>query len=218
MQLGLGVVGVADRLPEVVQAERDAKRITLRIRQGLQLVQHRRAWIRAAVLICVAVAALTPSNLLLVLPWCFLFILGIFTFQFREGTLTWRWYALGVGLAGIGSTITLGVSVALVGVATASVIALVNLRSRTLLFLGEISYSLYLVHVPIGGRIVNLSLRFPVSPMGKVGVSIAAFFASVTVAFLFYRFAERPARSWAARIRSLIVHPTMAREHSSRGP
>ena len=25
-------------------------------------------------------------------------------------------------------------------------------------------------------------------------------FASVTVAFLFYRFAERPARSWAARI------------------
>jgi peptidoglycan/LPS O-acetylase OafA/YrhL len=164
------------------------------------LVQHRRASIRAAVLIGVAVAALTVSNLMLVFPWCFLFILGILTFQFREGTLAWGWYTLGVGLAGIGSNLMLGWSVALIGVATALVIALVDLRSRTLLLLGEISYSLYLVHVPIGGRVVNLSLKFPVSPIGKVGVSIAAFFASVAAASLFYWFVERPARSWAARI------------------
>lgn len=164
------------------------------------LVQHRRAWIRAAVLIGVAVTALTVSNLLLVFPWCFLFILGILTFQFREGTLASAWYALGVGLAGIGSHFTLGWPVALAGVATALVIAFVDLRSRPLLFLGEISYSLYLLHVPIGGRVVNLSLRFPMSPMGKVGVAVVAFFVSVAAACLFYRVVERPARSWAARI------------------
>jgi peptidoglycan/LPS O-acetylase OafA/YrhL len=165
------------------------------------LVQHRRAWIRAAVLAGVAVAALTVSNLLLVFPWCFLFILGILTFQFRERSLGWGWYALGVGLAGMGSSVTLGWPVALVGVATALVIAFVELRSRPLLFLGEISYSLYLVHVPMGARVVNLSLRFPVSPLGKVGVTVAAFAVSVAAAYLFYRLVERPARSWAARIR-----------------
>ena len=164
------------------------------------LVQHRRAWIRAAVLIGVSVAALTVSNPLLVWPWCSLFILGILTFQFREGALSWGWYTLGVGLAGVGSAITLGVLVALVGVATALLIALVDIRSRTLLFLGKISYSLYLVHVPIGGRVINMSLKFPVSPTGKVGVCIAAFLVSVAAAHLFYRLVKRPARSWAARI------------------
>lgn len=33
-------------------------------------------------------------------------------------------------------------------------------RSRVWVYLGTISYSLYLTHVPLGGRIVNLVGRF----------------------------------------------------------
>jgi peptidoglycan/LPS O-acetylase OafA/YrhL len=164
------------------------------------LVQHRRAWVRGVVLIGMAAAAVAVPNLGLVFPWCFLFISGILTFQFRQGTLACGWYMLGLVLAGVGCHITLGWSIALVGLAASLVIAFVDIRNRLLLFLGEISYSLYLVHVPIGGRVINLSLKLPVNSMGKVGVAVVAFGASVAAALLFYRFVERPVRSWAARI------------------
>jgi len=47
---------------------------------------------------------------------------------------------------------------AVVGLATAAIIAFFNFDKlmRPFTFLGTISYSLYLTHAPVGGRVVNL--------------------------------------------------------------
>ncbi len=63
---------------------------------------------------------------------------------------------------------------------------------KALLFCGLISYSLYLVHVPIGGRIVNLGRRFVDGPVESLLLSIFALLIAVGFAALFHKFAEQP--------------------------
>jgi peptidoglycan/LPS O-acetylase OafA/YrhL len=74
-----------------------------------------------------------------------------------------------------------------------------NLQPLT--FLGTISYSLYLVHVPIGGRVFNIAGRF-VEP-GPIGTAIAmatAIAAALAAAFLLWRFVEAPAQAASRRV------------------
>ena len=69
---------------------------------------------------------------------------------------------------------------------------------RPLLWLGTISYSLYLVHVPIGGRVVNLGLRF--SGVSPLALALLATVVSLLSAWCFYRWVERPALGWSRRL------------------
>jgi peptidoglycan/LPS O-acetylase OafA/YrhL len=59
-------------------------------------------------------------------------------------------------------------------------------------FLGAISYSLYLVHVPIGGRIVNLATRLPATTILQCAAIIFAVGCSIIGAYCFWRLVERP--------------------------
>lgn len=91
--------------------------------------------------------------------------------------------------------------IASVGLTTACVIALVQVaHTHPLVFFGHISYSLYLLHVPIGGRVVNLSLRYVHSIAGECAVLVAAVGASIVAAWLLHRFVERPAQRWSSAI------------------
>lgn len=62
---------------------------------------------------------------------------------------------------------------------------------------GGISYSLYLLHVPIGGRIVNLGRRFIESELGLLALSIVALLVSIIGAIVFRRLIESPAIKWS---------------------
>jgi peptidoglycan/LPS O-acetylase OafA/YrhL len=164
------------------------------------LVGNRRRAIRIAALAALGAAALASPNMLLVFRWLFLFELGILAFYRRERLVGVPGYLAGVALAAAGTYVTLGPEVAVVGVATTLVIAFVVVRNRLLLFLGDISYSLYLVHVPIGGRIINAGTRFRLGPTSATLLALTALGVSVGAAYVFHRLIERPARAWAARI------------------
>jgi peptidoglycan/LPS O-acetylase OafA/YrhL len=164
------------------------------------LVVNRQRAVRIGTLVLLGTAALALPSLLLVFRWLFLFTLGILAFEVRERIMTVTEYAVGVALAAAGAYVTLGLGTAVVGVATTLLIAFVTVRSRVLLFLGDISYSLYLVHVPIGGRVVNAATRFGVDSATATLVALTAFGVSVVAAYVFHRLIERPARAWAARI------------------
>lgn len=71
---------------------------------------------------------------------------------------------------------------------------------RPLIILGNISYSFYLVHLPIGGKIINLSKRLELTEFEKFGIVILATLASIAVAHVFYYFVEKPSHKWARRI------------------
>jgi len=66
-----------------------------------------------------------------------------------------------------------------------------SIPGRALGAVGVASYSLYLIHVPIVGRIVNLSRRFDPQAAGAWPlVAIGAVAASVACAFVFHRLIE----------------------------
>ena len=67
---------------------------------------------------------------------------------------------------------------------------------KVLVFLGFISYSLYLLHVPIGGRVINLAGRLPHTMPVELGAETAAMAVSLIAAWLLYRLVERPSQKW----------------------
>ena len=81
-----------------------------------------------------------------------------------------------------------------------------------MLALGQISYSLYLTHVPIGGRVVNLLVRFD-APVWLAGGLAAA--PSVAAATAFYWVVER--RDRAAREELNELEPRYAVVTAMRG-
>ena len=70
---------------------------------------------------------------------------------------------------------------------------------QPLRFLGMISYSLYLLHLPLGGRVINLSERLVAGDWGRVGMVGVAFVVAVVAAYGFYWVIEKPAMGWSKR-------------------
>jgi peptidoglycan/LPS O-acetylase OafA/YrhL len=121
-------------------------------------------------------------------------------FRFRTGLLPHRFFIIQVVLAAAGVAVTLGTAPFVGAVIAAAAIAYLPSRTnRALELLGAISYSLYLLHVPIGGRVINLFSRLDLGALGRVGAVFAALAASMAASVLLYRFVELPAQRWARR-------------------
>jgi peptidoglycan/LPS O-acetylase OafA/YrhL len=106
--------------------------------------------------------------------------------------------------------------VALVSFGTAFFIAFVDIpRLRVLGFLGAISYSLYLLHVPIGGRVVNIGRRFVDGPVQEFFLSLVALAVSLLVATIFWKYVEEPAKRASKRV---ALSPPFARVASPSTP
>lgn len=73
-------------------------------------------------------------------------------------------------------------------------------NNKVIGFLSNISYSLYLIHIPIGGRIINLSLRFVKTDSQKYLTIALAFVVSIIAAYLFHLIIEKPAIKWSKQI------------------
>jgi peptidoglycan/LPS O-acetylase OafA/YrhL len=60
-------------------------------------------------------------------------------------------------------------------------------------FIGLMSYSLYLMHVPLQGRVINLGSRFiQNSSLSLLALQILGWAVAIAASYLFYRFVERP--------------------------
>jgi peptidoglycan/LPS O-acetylase OafA/YrhL len=165
------------------------------------IVFHRLAACRSGVLLiaCALSVALPWPNL--VFQYLALFALGAATSQFRSGLSSPRLYAVLLSAAALATAIALGTIVAIVGVAAALLIAFVRSgRYRVLTYTGSVSYSLYLLHVPIGGRIVNLGTRFAHTLPLQIAVLGAALCGSLVAAYAVYRMVELPAQRWSSAI------------------
>lgn len=88
-------------------------------------------------------------------------------------------------------SISLGTAILLVVLAPVDARLAATKVGAILIAVGTFSYSLYLVHVPVGGRLTNLLDRFDLPPYAIVALSSAV---SVAAAWLFYLAVEKPAR------------------------
>jgi peptidoglycan/LPS O-acetylase OafA/YrhL len=134
-------------------------------------------------------------------PLWFLFAIGIASMRYKVGIDT-VWVATGTSLLAAAPLAYAFPEFAVTGLAAAAIIAFVSLESlpQPFAFLGMISYSLYLVHVPIGARVVNLGLRFGGSEPYKLALSLTALAITILFAWLFYLAIERPATRMATAI------------------
>jgi peptidoglycan/LPS O-acetylase OafA/YrhL len=94
----------------------------------------------------------------LVFHYLFVFMAGMIVFQYFVGMLSLPVFAVALSSLELGCYATLGATVAGVALATALTIAFVRRDLPVLGLLGTTSYSLYLVHVPVGERILELGL------------------------------------------------------------
>lgn len=74
-------------------------------------------------------------------------------------------------------------------------------KTSILLFLGQISYSLYLLHQITGGALVNTLSHTLRETWQKPIVIIVGYMFSVLVAYLFYKLVELPSIKWSKNIK-----------------
>ncbi len=165
------------------------------------IVNHASRYVRMLALATFCGLPLFGTNEMWVLSWCSLFVMGIVAWQLRSGKVNVVVYGITVSLAALVTVVTMGWFVALVGLVAGLLISFVDrLRIPGLLWLGTISYSLYLIHVPIGGRIINFGERLQVSEIEKIAILSLAITTSIAVAWLFYVCIERTAQGLSRRI------------------
>jgi peptidoglycan/LPS O-acetylase OafA/YrhL len=164
------------------------------------LVARRKA-VRFGLLALLLLSAVLIHDGSLVFPYFPLFVAGILTFQCKAGLISTRILLAGLVVTGAASWFVNGAIIACVGVSTALIIQFVHIRSSRLTDFGLISYSLYLLHVPIGGKIMNLGGRFAHSTPAMILLLAAAVAGSVGAAALFYRFVELPSQRLSSSVR-----------------
>ena len=135
------------------------------------------------------------------------FLLGILTFRLRAGLLSARPFVwLAIALAVLLSA-TSGAVISLTALGTALIVAFVPLKLKILMWLGSISYSLYLFHLLVVDRVLHVGLRMVHSELLVFFVQLAAIGASIVVAWSASRLIEDPFKRMASRI-ALAARPS----------
>lgn len=165
------------------------------------LLVSRNSWIKVVTMVALLSSGFWLGNDRFVFAWLPLFLVGVLVF-YCKAELMPKNAVLGLLAALVGYVwLKSGTVIGLVVLLAAAVILFVEVKNQVLTFLGDISYSLYLVHVPVGGRVINLSLRHADSMPEKVASLVIALAVSLGAAYLFYRVIELPSRRWASSIR-----------------
>jgi peptidoglycan/LPS O-acetylase OafA/YrhL len=76
-----------------------------------------------------------------------------------------------------------------------------DISNKVSKFLGNISYSLYLVHIPIGGRVINLAENFFQDEIVRSLFVFVAMAVSIFAAWLFYLLVEKPSMKLSKKLK-----------------
>lgn len=130
------------------------------------------------------------------------FALGFAAAAWREPRVMPAYRVAAGALAAAFAIALQDVPIAVVACAVAALLARAAGRSmpRMLLVLGALSYSFYLVHVPVGGRVLNLLARQEPGPIGALAMIACAALVALLASWALWRWVERPAIAWSRRI------------------
>jgi peptidoglycan/LPS O-acetylase OafA/YrhL len=162
----------------------------------------RKKWAPAAIVASFALVSLLVGKNDQLLPHFLpLFALGILAFRYRridsQPSQTVPFMALAAALA----VYVDGWLQGLVGATTCAIIVWVKIKNPILTFLGNISYSLYLMHVFVGYAVYGLILRhFHLTPWVRYTAPWVTLTAALVTAYLLNVLVELPSRDLAAKL------------------
>lgn len=133
-----------------------------------------------------------------------LFLLGILTFQFHVGLIRITEYLAALVIVAATGAATVGMASTLAGVGAVAVV-LANPRPSVISgFFGRISYSLYLLHWPIGYytlSVVGMKYMRAESDAARTFVLLLTLGTCLASAYVLYVLVEQPAQQWSKRFR-----------------
>jgi peptidoglycan/LPS O-acetylase OafA/YrhL len=129
------------------------------------------------------------------------FLIGVFVFQYRVGlSSVWRMLVSIAAMFAL-MKVPIGMPVASLSAATGLVIAFITLDNRLFGWLGEVSYSLYLLHIPIGLRFIDFTSRLPYSGSYLILLDLLAVGVSLWASHRFFKRIEGPSQRWSSAIK-----------------
>lgn len=166
---------------------------------ALALNRHWRFAIAGATLLA---AVWSPDSM--AFQYAPLFVAGIVALAWREGGLNRTELAIAVLCIVVSHYFAFGLRPHAIGIAllTAWLLVLSPRWLKAFASLGVISYSLYLLHIPVGYRVIDWGVAQ--LGAGNWNASLTALLAiagSIVAAVGFYFLVERPAMHWARRIK-----------------
>ena len=132
-----------------------------------------------------------------------IFVIGIIVAFYKKNYINGKMLLLCQLIVSVIILYNHGLSIATLVLICSIVIAFFSysLKHTVFLFLGNISYSLYLVHIPVGGRLINLTKRLDLSPLLQSLCIIGALAISIVVSWLFYVYVEKPSHRWSRTLK-----------------
>jgi peptidoglycan/LPS O-acetylase OafA/YrhL len=168
------------------------------------LLSHRAAPVRLAWLAAAAALSWLVTPETLVFRYLVVFAMGAVAFMVVVDHVDRATGMALLMLLAIVTGIVHGLPVAIAATATALLIAWqVPLTWGPMVRIGALSYSLYLIHAPLGGRVVNLGARYAEGVVAELAVLLVAMLVSLGAAFVLHVLVERPSLRLAARLKTL---------------
>jgi peptidoglycan/LPS O-acetylase OafA/YrhL len=130
-----------------------------------------------------------------------LFLSGFIAFQYKVEIIKRAEFLFMLAVAIATTAFFIDAKYAIVILLCVPSLLLIKTENKTILFLGSISYSLYLLHPIIGQKVVNLSMNFVHSTTVKFAVALLAVICSSVAAYVLYLLVERPSLKFSKGIK-----------------
>jgi peptidoglycan/LPS O-acetylase OafA/YrhL len=131
-----------------------------------------------------------------------IFLVGVFVFQYRIHLIGLREMLGLIAVMVLAMIGPIGWIVAGVSVTTGMLIAFSTFHSRRMDRVGDVSYSLYLLHLPIGVTLIGcLSHWLPYSGSYMILLDVVGVAASGLAAWIMYQIIEKPSQEMSSAIR-----------------
>lgn len=164
------------------------------------LLIHKVKYYSAGVLLIGAIMSLFIHEHSLIFNYSILFIVGILLFQFHIGYITKKQFGSFLLLALLLLYIKFDNRYLVAALLPYFFITYFEFHDKVSKFLGNISYSLYLVHIPVGGRLINLCENFVQNELVRSLFVFVALAVSIFASWIFFIIIERPFINYSKRI------------------
>lgn len=165
------------------------------------IINHSNKWVAFITITLFAVGSLIGESHNLLFHYGSLFSLGLLLFMFKLERISLNITIVTATIFAVIIAFVNSIEIASFAYATFIMIVFLSIDRKYLNKLGDISYSLYLIHGIIGGNILFLLYGYADTYMMKLAMILLALIASIVGSWIFWKIIEDPSRKWSKRIK-----------------